>query len=51
MVLRFARVVVAVVVEENNLAADFRLQPPGRLDFGEQETASGKTRTAAGRNK
>ncbi len=36
--LRFARVVVAVVVEEDDLAADLRLQPPGRLDFGDEES-------------
>ena len=35
--LRLARVVVAVVAEINDFAADFRLQPPGRLDFGNQE--------------
>jgi hypothetical protein len=31
--LCFARVVVAVVTEENNFAADFLLQPPRCLDF------------------
>ena len=35
--LGFARIVVAVVVEEDDLAADLRLQPPGGLDFGDQE--------------
>ena len=33
----FARIVIAVVAEENDLAADFRLQPPGRLDFGDEK--------------
>ena len=35
--LGFARVVVAVVAEEDDFAAEFRLQSPGRLDFGDQE--------------
>ena len=35
--LRFARVMVAVVAEEDDFAADLRLQPPGRLDFGKQK--------------
>jgi hypothetical protein len=35
--LGFARIMVAVVVEKNNLAADFRLQLAGRLDFRKQE--------------
>jgi hypothetical protein len=35
--LGFARIMVAVVAEENNFAADLRLQPAGRLDFGNQE--------------
>ena len=35
--LRFARIVVAIVVEENDLAADFGPEPPGRLDFRKQE--------------
>ena len=34
---RFARIVVAVVKKENDFAADFRLQPPGRLDFGDEK--------------
>jgi len=28
---------VAVVIEENNFAAELRLQPVGGLDFGHQE--------------
>ena len=36
--LGFARIVVAVVIEENDFAAHFLLQPPGRLDFGGQKT-------------
>ena len=40
--LRFSRVVVAVMAEENDFAADFLLQPPGRLDFGEQEPSREK---------
>ena len=39
----FARIVVAVVVEENDFAADLRLQPPGRLDFGKQEPSREKS--------
>ena len=35
--LRFARVVVAVVIEEDDFAADFRLQPAGGQDFGEEK--------------
>jgi hypothetical protein len=31
--LGFARVVVAVVAEENNFSADLRLEFPGGLDF------------------
>jgi hypothetical protein len=30
------RIVVAVVAEENDFAANLALQPPGRLDFGKQ---------------
>jgi hypothetical protein len=37
----FARVMVAVVVEEDDFAADFGLQAAGGLDFGEEE-APGK---------
>ena len=32
-----AEVVVAVVAEEDDLAADLRLQPPRRLDLGDEE--------------
>lgn len=35
----FARIMVAVVVEENDLAAEFRLEPPRRADFRHQEAA------------
>ena len=35
---RFARIVVAVVKEENNFAADFFLQPPRGLDFGNEKS-------------
>ena len=49
--LGFARVMVAVVTEENDFAADFGLEPPGRLDFGNEKTFAGRTRTVAGRNK
>jgi hypothetical protein len=34
---RLTRIVVAVVKKENNLAADFLLQPPGGLDFGDEK--------------
>ena len=34
---RLARVVVAVVAEEDDLAADLRLQPPRGLDLGDEE--------------
>ena len=34
---RFARIVVAVVIKENDFAADFALQPPRGLDFGKQK--------------
>jgi hypothetical protein len=34
---RFARIVVAVVIEENNHTADFTSQSPRRLDFCEQK--------------
>jgi hypothetical protein len=40
--LRFPRVMVAVVTEKNDLAANFLLQPPGRLDFGKQEPSREK---------
>jgi hypothetical protein len=40
--MRFPRVVVAVVAKEDDLAADFLLPPPRRLDFGEQEAAREK---------
>jgi hypothetical protein len=33
----FARIVVAVVTEENDFTADFALQAAGCLDFCEQE--------------
>ena len=35
--LGFARIVVAVVVEENDFAADFCLQPAGGQDFGNEK--------------
>jgi hypothetical protein len=35
--LGFARIMITVVVEENNFTADLRLQPAGRLDFGDEE--------------
>src|ERR1035437_569881 len=35
--LRFSRIVVAIMIEEKDLAADFRMQSPGRLDFCKQE--------------
>ncbi|HEX7568968.1 MAG TPA: hypothetical protein VF492_00545, partial [Verrucomicrobiae bacterium] len=41
--LGFARIVVAVVTEENNLAADFRLQPPRRLDFCNEKASRKKS--------
>jgi hypothetical protein len=40
---RFARIVIAVVEEENNLTADFALQPPPGPDFCQQETFRKKT--------
>ena len=35
--LGFARIVIAVVAEEHDLAADLRLQPPRGLDFGDEK--------------
>ena len=35
--LGLARIVVAVVAEEDDLAADLGLEPPGRLDLGDEE--------------
>ena len=37
--LRLARIVVAVVAEEDDLAAELRLQPPRGPDLGEEEPA------------
>ena len=34
----FTRIVIAVVAEENNFAANFFLQPPRCLDFGKQKS-------------
>ena len=36
--LGFARVVVAVVIEENNFTADFILQPSRGQDFGDEKS-------------
>jgi hypothetical protein len=35
----FARIVVAIVAEEDNLAANFLLQSPGGLDFRDKVTS------------
>src|SRR5581483_3081212 len=35
---RFARIVIGIVEKENDLAADFLLQPPRRLHFREQKS-------------
>jgi len=49
--LGFARIVVAVVVEEDDLAADLRLQPPGGSDLGREEPAPERTRRVVDRNR
>jgi hypothetical protein len=41
--LGFARIMVAVVAEENNFAAHLPLQPAGRLDFRKQESSREKS--------
>src|ERR1035437_5327740 len=41
--LCFARIVIAVVTEENDFAADFFLQPPRGLDFCNEEAARKKS--------
>ncbi len=48
---RFAGIVIAVVEEENNLAANFTLEPKRGLDFCNKENASEKIRRVAGQNK
>ena len=40
--LGFTWIVVAVVVEEHDLAAEFRLEPPRSTDFRDQEAAREK---------
>jgi hypothetical protein len=35
---RLARIVIAVVIEKNDLPADFRLQAPGGKDFGGEKS-------------
>src|SRR5262249_45234944 len=40
---RFARIVIAVVIEKNDFAAQFLLKPPRGLDFGEQKSPRKKT--------
>jgi hypothetical protein len=40
--LGFARVMVAVVIKEDDFAADLRLQAAGGADFGHQKTAREK---------
>jgi hypothetical protein len=36
--LSFARIMIAVVVEKDNLTADLALQSAGRLQFGDEES-------------
>ncbi|MGC4081633.1 MAG: hypothetical protein QM736_05845 [Vicinamibacterales bacterium] len=49
--LRLARVVVAVVVEEHDLPADFLLEPARSHEFCIQKTPREKCRRAAGRSR
>ena len=47
----FARIVVAVVAEEDDFAAEFRAAAAGPSGFWQTGSVSGKTRTVAGQNK